>query len=91
MTKTLNMVILLNKYLGGIMLDFTLDFISLVIIVSAIGSFITLRPIFNTLTRKQQTWLTILFVAIVVSFLFNEIPDFIHGFKIGVETGHSAF
>ncbi len=85
------MVILLNKYLGGIMLEFTLGFISLVIIVSAIGSFITLRPIFNTLTRKQQTWLTILFVAIVVSFLFNEIPDFIHGFKIGVETGHSTF
>ncbi|KQB82434.1 hypothetical protein [Leuconostoc lactis] len=72
------------------MLEFTLGFISLVIIVSAIGSFITLRPIFHTLTRKQQTWLTILFVAIVVSFLFNEIPDFIHGFKIGVETGHSA-
>lgn len=73
------------------MLGFILDFLNLIIIVSAVGAFITLRPIFNTLTRKQQTWLTILFVAIVVSFLFNEIPDFIHGFKIGVETGHSAF
>lgn len=69
------------------MLDVVVSVLHLVIFVSAIGSFIVLKPLFNTFTKTQKIWVTILVVSVVISFFTNEMPDIIQGYKDGFNAG----
>ena len=66
------------------MLDIIIETLKIIIIVSAIGSFVTLLPLFKTLNTKQKTWLVILLVSLALSFFIDGIPDMIHGFMDGI-------
>ncbi|ANY12166.1 hypothetical protein [Leuconostoc lactis] len=66
------------------MLDIIIETLKVIIIVSAIGSFVTLLPLFKTLNVKQKTWLTILLVSLALSFFIDGIPDMIRGFMDGI-------
>ena len=69
------------------MLDVIVSVLHLVIFVSAIGSFIVLKSLFNTFTKTQRIWVTILVVSVVISFFTNEMPDIIQGYKDGFNAG----
>ena len=73
------------------MLDFIISVLQLVVFVSAIGTFVVLKPLFNTFTKKQKIWAVILIVSTVISFLItffvNGIPDMIQGYKDGYNAG----
>ena len=66
------------------MLDIIIETLKVIIIVSAIGSFVTLLPLFKTFNAKQKTWLTILLVSLALSFFLDGIPDMVHGFMDGI-------
>lgn len=66
------------------MLDNLLGFLNLIIFVSAIGSFVTLKPMFKSFTKTQRIWFTILIAAIILSFIINDAPDAIRGFIDGL-------
>lgn len=66
------------------MLDIIIDTLKVIIIVSAIGSFVTLLPLFKTLNAQQKTWLTVLLVSLALSFFIDGIPDMVHGFMDGI-------
>ncbi|WP_349550813.1 hypothetical protein [Leuconostoc pseudomesenteroides] len=66
------------------MLDNLLSFLSFIIFVSAIGSFVTLKPMFKSFSKAQKIWFTILIVAVIVSYIINNAPDAIHGFIDGL-------
>lgn len=66
------------------MLDIIIETLKVIIIVSAIGSFVTLLPLFKTLNTNQKTWLTILLVSLALSFFIDGIPDMVHGFMDGI-------
>ena len=66
------------------MLDIIIETLKVIIIVSAIGSFVTLLPLFKTLNAQQKTWLTILLVSLALSFFIDGIPDMVHGFMDGI-------
>ncbi|OQJ80838.1 hypothetical protein BMS84_10825 [Leuconostoc pseudomesenteroides] len=73
------------------MLDVVVSMLHLVIFVSAIGSFIVLKSLFNTFTKTQKIWVAILVVSVVISFIIsfftNEMPDIIQGYKDGFNAG----
>lgn len=66
------------------MLDIIIETLKVIIIVSAIGSFVTLLPLFKTLNTKQKTWLATLLVSLALSFFIDGIPDMVHGFMDGI-------
>ena len=66
------------------MLDIIIETLKVIIIVSAIGSFVTLLPLFKTLNAQQKTWLTVLLVSLALSFFIDGIPDMVHGFMDGI-------
>lgn len=66
------------------MLDIIIDTLKVIIILSAIGSFVTLLPLFKTLNAQQKTWLTVLLVSLALSFFIDGIPDMVHGFMDGI-------
>lgn len=73
------------------MLDVVVSVLHLVIFVSAIGSFIVLKSLFNTFTKTQKIWVAILVVSVVISFIIsfftNEMPDIIQEYKDGFNAG----
>lgn len=66
------------------MLDIIIETLKVIIIVSAIGSFVTLLPLFKRLNTKQKTWLATLLVSLALSFFIDGIPDMVHGFMDGI-------
>lgn len=66
------------------MLDIIIETLKVIIIVSAIGSFVTLLSLFKTLNTKQKTWLATLLVSLALSFFIDGIPDMVHGFMDGI-------
>lgn len=72
------------------MLDNIIEVINLIILVSAIGSFVTLMPLFKTLNKTQKIWLAILLVSLAISFFVDGVPDIINGFKTGFKDGVSG-
>lgn len=66
------------------MLDIIIEILKVIIIVSAIGSFVTLLPLLKTLNTKQKTWLATLLVSLALSFFIDGIPDMVHGFMDGI-------
>ncbi|KGB49740.1 hypothetical protein LH61_08535 [Leuconostoc mesenteroides P45] len=55
----------------------------IIIVISAIGSFISIRPTYEIRTVKQKLWVFTLFTALVVAFGLTFVPDFIKGFING--------
>lgn len=69
------------------MFDFIVTVLQIVIFVSAIGSFVVLKPLFNSLTKTQKMWVIILIISTVITFFVTEIPDMIQGFNDGFNAG----
>lgn len=66
------------------MLEIVIETLKVIVLVSAIGSFITLLPLFKTLTTKQKAWLAMLLVSLSLLFFVDGVPDMIHGFMDGI-------
>ena len=69
------------------MYNFVIDLLSLIIFVSAIGTFITLKPLFKSLSKTQKIWVIVLVVSVIISFLLTEVPDFVQGMLNGINSG----
>lgn len=65
------------------MVNFFVSLLHLLIFVSAIGSFVVLKPLFKTFTKAQKIWVIILVVAVIIVFFTNEMPDMIKGYSDG--------
>ncbi|AIS74064.1 hypothetical protein [Leuconostoc lactis] len=69
------------------MFDFIVTILQIVIFVSAIGSFVVLKPLFSSLTKTQKLWVIILVISTVITFFVTEIPDMVQGFNDGLNAG----
>mgnify|MGYP003362561137 CR=1 FL=1 len=56
----------------------------IIIVISAIGSIITIRPTYEIRTVKQKLWVFTLIIALVVTFGITFVPDAIRGFIDGI-------
>lgn len=55
----------------------------LIIIISAIGTFVSFVIFSNASHKSQKIWLSILILSVLSAFLFSAVPDFIDGFITG--------
>ncbi|TOZ06339.1 hypothetical protein [Leuconostoc pseudomesenteroides] len=69
------------------MFDFIVTILQIVIFVSAIGSFVVLKPLFSSLTKTQKLWVIILVISTVITFFVTGIPDMVQGFNDGLNAG----
>lgn len=66
------------------MFEIIINILEVVVFISAIGTFIVLKPLFKTFTKSQKVWTIIFVVSMVILFLLTNIPDFIKGFPDGI-------
>ncbi|RZQ57932.1 hypothetical protein [Weissella paramesenteroides] len=66
------------------MFEIIINILEVVVFISAIGTFIVLKPLFKTFTKSQKVWTIIFVVSMVILFLLTNIPDFIKGFTDGI-------
>ncbi|MBZ1525924.1 hypothetical protein [Leuconostoc mesenteroides] len=69
------------------MLNIITEILVLIMFVSGVGSFVTLRPAYEIHSKTQKLWMSILLTAIIAALvitLFTAVPDFIHGFIDGI-------
>ncbi|WP_439818386.1 hypothetical protein [Weissella paramesenteroides] len=66
------------------MFEIIIDVLEFIVFISAIGTFIVLKPLFKTFTRSQKIWTIIFVISTVILFLITNIPDFIKGFTEGI-------
>jgi uncharacterized protein (DUF983 family) len=66
------------------MFEIIIDILEFVMFISAIGTFVVLKPLFKTFTKSQKVWTIIFVTSSVVLFLMTNIPDFIKGFTDGI-------
>ncbi|ATF40941.1 hypothetical protein AB0X56_05445 [Weissella paramesenteroides] len=66
------------------MLEIIIDILEFVMFISAIGTFVVLKPLFKTFTKSQKVWTIIFVTSSVILFLMTNIPDFIKGFTDGI-------
>lgn len=66
------------------MINITIDLLKVFIIVTAIGTVVSLYPVRKSLTNAQQTWIMLLIIATVLFISFELISGgalgFINGF-----------
>lgn len=62
------------------MFEIIIDVLEFIVFISAIGTFIVLKPLFKTFTRSQKVCTIIFVISTVILFLITNIPDFIKGF-----------
>ncbi|QDJ58360.1 hypothetical protein [Weissella sagaensis] len=66
------------------MFEIIINILEVVMFISAIGTFIVLKPLFKTFTKSQKVWTIIFVVSTVILFFMTNIPDFIKGFTDGI-------
>lgn len=66
------------------MFEIIINILEVIMFISAIGTFIVLKPLFKTFTKSQKVWTIIFVLSTVILFLMTNIPDFIRGFTEGV-------
>lgn len=69
------------------MLNIITEILVLIMFVSVVGSFVTLRPAYEIRSTTQKIWGSIFLTAIIsalVITLLTAVPDFIHGFIDGI-------
>ncbi|KAA8439144.1 hypothetical protein FKV75_02405 [Weissella paramesenteroides] len=66
------------------MFEIIIDILEFVMFISAIGTFVVLKPLFKTFTKSQKVWTIIFVTSSVILFLMTNIPDFIKGFTEGI-------
>ncbi|WPQ67364.1 hypothetical protein [Weissella paramesenteroides] len=66
------------------MFEIIIDILELVMFISAIGTFVVLKPLFRTFTKTQKVWTIIFVTSSVILFLMTNIPDSIKGFTDGI-------
>lgn len=65
------------------MLNIITEILVLIMFVSGVGSFVTLRPAYEIHSKTQKLWVSILLTAIIAALvitLLTAVPDFNHGF-----------
>ncbi len=65
------------------MLTIIANLFRLIIIISAIGTFVSFVICSNASQKSQKIWLSILILSVLSAFLFSAVPDFIDGFITG--------
>ncbi|MDU7281688.1 MAG: hypothetical protein E7L44_04345 [Leuconostoc citreum] len=65
------------------MLTIIVNLFRLIIIISAIGTFVSFVIFSNVSQKSQKIWLSILILSVLRAFLFSAVPDFIDGFITG--------
>ncbi|WP_273721854.1 hypothetical protein [Leuconostoc mesenteroides] len=69
------------------MLNIITEILVLIMFVSGVGSFVTLRPAYEIHSKTQKLWVSILLTAIIAALvitLLTAVPDFNHGFIDGI-------
>lgn len=69
------------------MLNIITEILVLIMFVSGVGSFVTLRPTYEIHSKTQKLWVSILLTAIIAALvitLLTAVPDFNHGFIDGI-------
>lgn len=69
------------------MLNIITEIVVLIMFVSGVGSFLTLRTAYEIRSKTQKKWVSIFLTAIIAAFiitLLTAVPDFIHGFIDGI-------
>lgn len=66
------------------MFEIIINILEVVMFISAIGTFIVLKPLFKTFTKSQKVWTIIFVVSTVILFFMTNISDFIKGFTDGI-------
>lgn len=66
------------------MFEIVINILEFVVFITAIGTFIVLKPLFKIFTKSQKVWTIIFVVSTVILFLMTNIPDFIKGLTEGI-------
>lgn len=69
------------------MLNIITEILVLIMFVSGVGSFVTLRPAYEIHSKTQKLWASILLTAIIAALVITwltAVPDFNHGFIDGI-------
>lgn len=73
------------------MFNIIIDVLATIIFITAIGTFIVLKPSFKSFTKSQKIWTIILVISTIIWFLMTNIPDFINGVRDGYEEGFNSY